>query len=104
MNRLLISVCIFLVGCAAPKDEELGDVNFDHLIGQKPSVALPNGRRPFNSINVNDSIEELVPGSLGPCAVMFGVRKSDDTIVYWKFVSPPPRTCKKAKRPWNYSH
>ena len=68
-------------------------VNDDHLIGKKFSEVIFKRRQVYKVIRETDSLEEFENRRSDGCIMVYGVRKKDDTIEYWR-VSSGSDTCK----------
>jgi hypothetical protein len=78
-----------LIGCAGPDIAP----NYDHLIGKKFSHVIHLSKSIFQRNNETDFFEELYIFGRNECKTIYGVRKSDDVIIYWR-VEPSPEACK----------
>jgi hypothetical protein len=74
--------------------------NYDHLIGKNFSDSIFKGRQVFKVIRETDSLEELENRRSDGCILVFGVRKKDNAIEYWR-VDSGHETCKVSTHPFN---
>jgi hypothetical protein len=77
---------MLLVSCVNPEDfRKIHKPDYDHLIGLKFEVALPRlSRMGFKSVREIGEIEELENRRSDGCIMVFGVRKVDNIIQYWR--------------------
>ena len=76
--------------------------NYNNLIGNKFSESIFKGRQVYKVVRETDSLEELENRRSDGCILVFGVRKKDDIIVFWR-VDSGSGTCKVGKEPLNWN-
>ena len=86
-------VCLLCVSCAIGNRNVMEPTNDDHLIGKKFSESIYKGRQVYKVIRETDSLEELENRRSDGCIMVYGVRKKDDIIEYWR-VDSGIGTCK----------
>ena len=74
--------------------------NYDRLIGKSFSASIFKGRQVFKVVRETELVEELENRRLDGCILIFGVRKKDDIIEYWR-IDSPPGTCQVTRNPHN---
>jgi hypothetical protein len=98
-HLLSLLVGASIVACANPYRLEVP--NYDHLIGKKwVEIGQPQSRLAFKRIRELEGYEELEANRPDGCAVLFGVRKIDGVVSYWR-VTPSPQSCKVRANPLN---
>jgi hypothetical protein len=90
-------VTVLAVACSFAPSEEWVDANYDHLIGKSFSQSIYKGRQVYRKLRETESIEELESRREDGCVLVFGVRRADDVIEYWR-VDSGPNTCKFTTR------
>lgn len=86
-------VCLLFVSCAVGNRNVLEPTNDDDLIGKKFSGSIFKGRQVYKVIRETDWLEELENRRSDGCIMVYGVRKKDDVIEYWR-VDSGVGTCK----------
>ena len=76
--------------------------NYNNLIGKNFSESIFKGRQVYKVVRETDSLEELENRRSDGCILVFGVRKKDDIIVFWR-VDSGSGTCKVGKEPLNWN-
>ena len=76
--------------------------DYDNLIGKSFSASIFKGRQVYKVIRETDTLEELENRRSDGCILVFGVRKMDDVIQYWR-VDSGVGTCKVGKEPLNWN-
>lgn len=99
LTRLLTIVVVtnLAAACSFAPSEEWVDANYDYLIGKSFSQSIYKGRQVYKKLRETESVEELESRREDGCVLVFGVRKVDDVIDYWR-VDSGPNTCKFTKR------
>lgn len=99
-GRLILLITMMLTLCACA-NEPMEIPNYDRLIGKKfTDVIQPVARLGFRTIGETSEFEELENKRSDGCSTIFGVRKSDGVIAYWR-ISPSPEACKVTRKPVN---
>ena len=100
--RLLIFLppVFFLVACSYDDYKVKHEPNYDYLIGQIFSDSIYKGRDVYKKIRETGTHEELESRLADDCILVFGVRKKDEVIEYWR-VDSEPGTCRVRKKPLN---
>ncbi len=96
----VLMLCFALVGCAQDNPYALIPPNYDDLVGKNFSDSIYMGRRVFKKVRETELIEELERRRSDGCILIFGVRKKDDIIEYWR-VDSGPGTCYTRSKPIN---
>ena len=81
--------------CVSGRAEEWVEPNYDHMMGKNFSSDYLKGRlqdRARLKIRETELHEEFVIRRSDGCFLIFGVRKIDDVIEYWR-VDSGPNTC-----------
>lgn len=99
-SLFVFAMAVLSVACASAQYEVLETPNHDHLIGKSFSKSIFKGRQVYTKIRETETQEELESRRSDGCALIFGVRKVDDVIVYWR-VEPGVDTCKVRQKPLN---
>lgn len=100
---ICIFVCLTFILCvllACSIREVMVPSNYDHLIGKSFSASIFKGRQVFKVVRETKIVEELENRRSDGCVIVFGVRKKDDIIEYWR-IDSPPGTCQVTKNPHN---
>lgn len=95
-----ISLVALLSSCATAEYELTEPPNYDHLIGRNFSESIYKGREIYKLVRITDSVEELENRRSDGCILVFGVRKTNDVIEYWR-VDSGPGTCFTRKKALN---
>lgn len=95
-----LAIAGFLVGCATGQYDVTEIPNADHLVGKHFSSSIFKGRQVYTRISETETLEELENRRSDGCALIFGVQKSDDVILYWR-VEPSPERCRVRRKPLN---
>lgn len=90
----------YVLACSSAEDYKLRDPDHDAFVGKKFGESIYMGRRVYKVIASNDVSEELENRRSDGCILVFGVRKLDDVILYWR-VDSEPGTCKVRSKPIN---
>lgn len=101
--KFLIMVILFgatLTACSTSDYEVNRAPNYDHLIGKKFSESINVSGRIFIRTVVNDAIDEFELHRPDGCFIVYGVRKADDVIEYWR-VGSGAGTCLERRRSIN---
>lgn len=100
--RLLGPSCLALLLSACGSDPYglAEPPNYDSLVGKSFSQSIFKGRQVYHVVRQTDSTEELENRRSDGCILVFGVRKSDDIIEYWR-VDSGAGTCFTTKKPRN---
>jgi len=77
-------LCLMLGSCANTQYELNTPPNYDDLIGKKFSKSIFKGRQIYAVVRETGALEELENRRSDGCILVFGVRKSDDVIEYWR--------------------
>ena len=85
-------LCIGLISCSNDQYKLIQPPDYDHLIGKSFSESIFKGRQVYRKIRETDTVEELENRRSDGCILVFGVRKSNDVIEYWR-VDSGPGTC-----------
>lgn len=103
-GKFMLASSLFasLGSCTAANRNVLESPNYDHLIGKKFSESIYKGRQVYKVIRETDSLEELENRRSDGCILVFGVRKKDDIVAYWR-VDSGVGTCKVGKEPLNWN-
>jgi hypothetical protein len=96
----IVLITSLFIGCAIGEPDPMEAPNYDNLIGKNFSDSIFKGRHRYKKIRETTTIEELENRRLDGCILVFGVRKVDDVIEYWRIDSGSD-TCKVHKRPIN---
>jgi hypothetical protein len=94
--------CAWLTSCAGASRNIVEAPNYDHLINKSFSYSIFKGRQVYKVIRETEIVEELENRRSDGCILVFGVRKKDDTIAYWR-VDSGAGTCKVGKDPLNWN-
>lgn len=102
LRLTLLGGCIFLLlgSCSSADYDVIHPPNYDNIIGTKFSDSVYKGRMVYKVIKATNTIEELENRRSDGCILVFGVRKSDDIIEYWR-VDSGAGTCLVRKKPLN---
>ena len=76
--------------------------NYDDLVNKKFSSSIYKGRQVYEVIRETEELEELENRRSDGCILVFGVRKKDDAIAYWR-VDSGAGTCKVGRQPLNWN-
>jgi hypothetical protein len=93
-------LCLILSSCANAQYELNTPPNYDGLIGKKFSESIFKGRQVYAVVRQTSTLEELENRRSDGCILVFGVRKSDDVIEYWR-VDSGAGTCFTRERALN---
>lgn len=89
-----------LGGCASAEYALAEPANYDGLVGRNFSASIFKGRQVYRVVRETNGIEELENIRSDGCILVFGVRKTDDTIEYWR-VDSGEGSCLTRKQPLN---
>lgn len=90
----------FLASCTSAQYELVVPAQYDYLIGKRFTTSIYMGRRVYKKVRETESVEELESRRSDGCILVFGVRKSDDIIEYWR-VDSGPGTCLTSRKALN---
>jgi hypothetical protein len=90
-------LCLGLISCSSDQYKLTQPPNYDYLIGKSFSESIFMGGKVYKKIRETDTIEELEERRSDGCILVFGVRKSNDVIEYWR-VDSGPGTCYTRKK------
>ncbi|MBI5753072.1 MAG: hypothetical protein HZA59_13160 [Hydrogenophilales bacterium] len=93
-------MCLILGSCANAQYELNTPPNYDDLIGKKFSQSILKGRQVYAVVRETSTLEEFENRRSDGCILVFGVRKSDDVIEYWR-VDSGTGTCFTRERALN---
>jgi hypothetical protein len=103
LRNALFSVflCLILGSCAYYAQYDVTEPpNYDYLIGKNFSASIYKGRQVYKVVRETATVEELEERRSNGCILVFGVRKTDDIIEYWR-VDSGAGTCLTRKKPLN---
>lgn len=95
-------MCLALPSCASARQDVMVPPDYDSLIGKSFSASIYKGRQVYKVIRETDTLEELENRRSDGCILVFGVRKNDDVIQYWR-VDSGVGTCAVGKNPLNWN-
>jgi hypothetical protein len=95
-----ISAFALLGGCAIDDYRVVHEPNYDHLIGKRFSDVIYKGPKVYRVVRESDTVREFENRRSDGCIFVFGVRKKDEAIEYWR-VDSGPGTCLERKKPLN---
>lgn len=98
VTRTQSLVFMLLTACANGKHGLDVPPDYDHLIGKQFSVSVYMGRKVYKNVRDVGPIEELENRRSDGCILVFGVRKANDIIEYWR-VDSGPGTCFTTRNP-----
>jgi hypothetical protein len=81
---LIFCLCLSVYACSFGGYELDQPPDYDYMVGRKFSEAIYLGRRGWTVIPKTDALEELENRRSDGCILVFGVRKKDDIIMYWR--------------------
>jgi len=98
----VLHTCVVLSACADPYyfSNVIQSPNYDYLVGKSFSESIFQGRKLYSKIRDIDGIEELEHRRPDRCVLVFGVRKTDDAILYWR-IDSGPGSCPTRDQPLN---
>ena len=98
----IFTFAVFVLSSCAYNPYGLTEVpNLDHFIGKKFSeVIQPIDQLGFKKTREIAEFEELENKRPDGCVTIFGVRKKDGVIGYWR-ITPSPTECKVRRIPLN---
>lgn len=86
-------------GCANEDYWRTEIPNYDSFIGRKfVDVIHPVAQRGHRVVRETDEYRDLEDKRSDGCATLFGVRKKDGVIAYWR-VTPSPESCRFSRKP-----
>ena len=91
---------VFLSACANDPYSLSEPPNYDGLVGKHFSESIFRGREVYRAVREIGAVEELESRRSDGCILVFGVRKADDIIEYWR-VDSGAGTCLVRKQPLN---
>lgn len=97
---VVILLGVTLASCSNSDYEVNRAPNYDHLIGKKFSESINVSGRIATRTVVNDRVDEFELHRPDGCFMVFGVRKADDVIEYWR-VGSGAGTCLERRRAIN---
>lgn len=77
-------LCLILTSCSSAQYDVTQPPNYDNLVGKNFSDSIFKGRQVYKKIRETDALEELENRRSDGCILVFGVRKKDDIIEYWR--------------------
>ena len=80
--------------------EMMAAPNYDHLVGKRFSESVYMGRRDFKITRETPALEEFEERRSDGCILVFGVRKKDDVIEFWR-IDSGVGSCPTRKAPLN---
>lgn len=83
---------MILASCASAEYDVTQPPDYDNLVGKDFSESIFKGRLVYKKIRETSTLEELENRRSDGCILVFGVRKIDDVIEYWR-VDSGPGTC-----------
>ena len=89
-----------LVSCSMAQYEMMAAPDYDHLVGKSFSESIYLGRQDYKVIRKTPTLEELEKRRSDGCILVFGVRKKDDVIEYWR-IDSGVGSCPTRKAPLN---
>ena len=98
----MVLMCALIASCARANHSVMELPNYDYLIGKSFSESIFKGRQVYKVVRETDSLEELESRRSDGCILVFGVRKKDDIILFWR-VDSGSGTCKVGKEPLNWN-
>lgn len=98
----VVVIFSLLVGACASEDYWPTEVpNYDHLVGKKyVEVISPVAQRGFKKTQENSEYEEVEDKRPDGCSTIFGVRKADGVIAYWRVLANSD-ACKVSRKAFN---
>lgn len=102
LRHSILGTCLWLIltSCSSAQYDVTQPPDYDNLIGKKFSEAVFKGRQVYKKIGETDVLEELENRRSDGCILVFGVRKMDDVIEYWR-VDSGPGTCLTSRKSLN---
>ena len=95
-----VLLCATLVSCSMAQYEMMAAPNYDHLVGKSFFESIYLGRQDYKVIRKTPVLEELEKRRSDGCILVFGVRKKDDVIEYWR-IDSGVGSCPTRKAPLN---
>jgi hypothetical protein len=86
-KSMLLSAVFVTVACANSDDYVMREPNYDHLVGKEFGQSIYMGRKVYKVISSTAMLEELENRRGDGCILVFGVRKQDDVILFWRIDS-----------------
>jgi len=77
-------LCLILISCASAQYDVTQPPDYDNLVGKNFSESIFKGRQVYKKVRETDTLEELENRRSDGCILVFGVRKIDDVIEYWR--------------------
>jgi hypothetical protein len=101
VTLIAVTIGLSLAACASD-DYRLTEIpNYDHLVGKKYIEVIPYaaqlGFKKTLDAPDHEEVEDKRPDG---CSTIFGIRKADGVITYWR-VLPSPNACKVARKALN---
>ena len=97
----LLAVTSALTSCSNDVYRPNVTPNYDDLVGKKFSEEISRvGQLGFKQVSETNEIREVADKRSDGCTTVFGVRKSDGIIAYWR-VTPSPEECKVRSKALN---
>jgi hypothetical protein len=99
-KNVLTGFLLFLaLGCVNTDDyAKIHKPQYDHIVGKKFKESIYEAKNSFERVREVDGIVELMKtGRTDGCVLIFGVRKTDDVIQYWR-VDSGAGTCLERKK------
>lgn len=99
LRHSILGSCLYLIlaSCSSAQYDVTQPPNYDNLIGKKFSESIFKGRQVYKRVRETDALEELENRRSDGCILVFGVRKIDDVIEYWRVDSGPGTCLMRAK-------
>lgn len=97
MRKTVFFLSLMVTSCSFSDYDVIHLPNYDALIGKKFSSSVFKGRQTFKVVRETDIVDELEERRSDGCILVFGVRKSDDVIEYWR-VDSGAGTCLVRKK------
>ena len=93
-------MCATLVSCSMAQYEMKVAPDYDPLVGKSFSENFFMGRQVYKIIRETPTLEEFENRRSDGCILVFGVRKKDDIIEYWR-IDSGVGSCPTRKAPLN---
>jgi hypothetical protein len=98
--QLAIALMLLLGACATDDYAVIHPPNYDALIGKRFADAIYKGPLVYSIVRETPTIQEWENRRSDGCVLVFGVRKADQVIEYWR-VDSGPGTCLVSKKALN---
>ena len=93
-------LCVMIASCASAKYDATRPPDYDHFVGKEFSKSIYKGRQVYKIVRETAALEEFENRRSDGCILVFGVRKKDDIIEYWR-VDSGPGTCRLSRESLN---